>query len=194
MTLMCGLSWWTDLMKSGLSWSSKREAQVEQGMSNAIDIEAFVPRCADVLPVAAVAAVTAIAAAAARPTRRAVTRCILALDTGVLPWAARPSPQRPLYKCDTLIFVPRKVNYLWRRLLAALKAAPVGARLGREAPRRPGSKRRGRPHHSPTGRGRRTPARLRSRAPGVQRPPGSSGEAAARASTRPILLGRRAQG
>jgi hypothetical protein len=43
MTLMCGLSLCTDLMKSGLSCSSKREAQVEQGMSNAIVIADAVP-------------------------------------------------------------------------------------------------------------------------------------------------------
>src|SRR5208283_1893298 len=35
-TLIAGLRAWTAAMKSGLSWSSKREAHVEQGMTKAI--------------------------------------------------------------------------------------------------------------------------------------------------------------
>ncbi len=75
MTLIFALSLCTDLMKSGLSCSSNREAQVEHGMLKAIVMPASAFATA-ALPAGAAAelAETATAVAAPNAARRATSR------------------------------------------------------------------------------------------------------------------------
>ena len=71
MTLAAGSSLCTALMKSGLSWSSKREAQVEQGISKAM-VTAVPFGCRPLAPAVKVpvASTPAVVPAATRPASR----------------------------------------------------------------------------------------------------------------------------